>query len=77
MAEQAVAQVPTKKSKSPWLWVGIAVGGCALLLCCISSVLAILCVTSEDFKDGFEEGYCESWEEQGYDLDEEPFGICK
>jgi hypothetical protein len=76
MAQQATPQAPVKKGKSPWAWVGIAAGGCALLLCCISSILGILCVTSADFKEGFEESYCESWEEQGYEPDEDPFGIC-
>lgn len=57
-------------------WILLTCGGCLLLLCCMSSITGLLCATSEDFKQGFEEGYCQGLEDEGLDPSEDPFGIC-
>lgn len=70
--EAEVVQQPEKKKKGPLFWVSIIGCGCLLLLCCGCSAAFALIATSEDFQDQ----YCDTWEEQGYDLDQEPFGFC-
>jgi hypothetical protein len=75
--EPTPAYKEPKPKRSPWFWVLITVGGCGLLLCCISSIIGILCVTSADFQEGFTEGYCEAWEEEGADPEADPFDWCK
>ena len=81
MAEQNTPVVNTtqevKKGKSPLVWIGLACGGCLLLSCCVMSIIGILCVSSEDFKDSFTESYCDSLEEQNLDPSEDPLQLCE
>ena len=75
MAEQK--STPAKKHKSPIFWVLITCGGCLALLLCITSVITLLCLTSDTFKESFTESYCDQLKEKGMSLSEDPLGICK
>jgi len=82
MAEQKEATAPAQtvqtspKKRGPFFWIAIVGCGCLILLGCILGGIGLLCVTSEDFKEGFKEGYCEEMEKQNLDPEEDPFGIC-
>ncbi len=66
------APQPKKKGNS-LLWIILLGGcGCFLLVTCACVGFFALIFTSEEFKTS----YCDSLEEQGMDLSEDPLGIC-
>jgi len=66
-----------KKKKGPLFWLAAGCCGCLVILACIAGGIAVLCLTSDSFKESFEESYCENLEKEGIDPSEDPFGICK
>ncbi|MFC1780494.1 hypothetical protein ACFLY9_02270 [Patescibacteria group bacterium] len=66
----------TEKKKSSLLWVGLACAGFAAIILCIFSIIGLSCFLSDDFQEGFKEGYCGGFEDNNMDPSEDPLGIC-
>lgn len=69
--------VVEKKHRSPLVWIALTCVGCMLILCCIVSVIGVLCVSNADFQDKFKTEYCKDLKDQGIKPSDDPFGICK
>lgn len=76
-APKEVKVTKEKKKKGPVFWLAAGCCGCIAIIGCILGGVAILCLTSDSFKDSFTESYCQSLEDEGIDPSEDPLKLCK